>query len=47
MIAKMKKYTFLIFHKDYYPFLYALRELGVVHVVEKKCGVIEETSDLY
>jgi V/A-type H+-transporting ATPase subunit I len=43
----MKKYTFLIFHKDYHPFLYALRELGVMHVVEKQSGMIEEHSDLY
>ncbi|MCL2041994.1 MAG: hypothetical protein FWG84_08170 [Bacteroidales bacterium] len=37
----------MIFHKDYHPFLYALRELGVVHIVEKQCGTIEENSDLF
>jgi V/A-type H+-transporting ATPase subunit I len=47
MVTKMKKYTFLIFHKDYHPFLYALRELGVMHVVEKQCGAVEENSDLH
>ena len=47
MITKMKKYTFLIFHKDYHSFLYALRELGVVHVVEKQHGAVDENSELY
>jgi V/A-type H+-transporting ATPase subunit I len=47
MIAKMKKYSFLIFHKDYPDFLHALRELGVVHVIEKQCGAIDENSDLF
>ena len=47
MIAKMKKYTFLIFHKEHQSFLHALRELGVVHVIEKQSGMIEENSDLY
>ena len=46
MIAKMKKYTFLIFHKDYHTFLQSLRELGVVHIVEKQHGTPEENSDL-
>jgi len=36
MVAKMKKLTFLIYHKDYEQFLRDLRELGVVHVVENK-----------
>ena len=47
MIAKMKKYTFLIFHKDHHHFLYALRELGVMHIVEKQSGTIDENSSLY
>jgi V/A-type H+-transporting ATPase subunit I len=47
MIVKMKKYTFLIFHKEYHAFLYALRALGVMHIVEKQCGTPEENSDLY
>lgn len=36
MVTKMKKLTFLIYHKDYEQFLHDLRELGVVHVVENK-----------
>lgn len=38
MIAKMKKYTFLIFHKEYETFLETLRELGVLHVELKEEG---------
>ena len=32
MITKMKKLTFLIYHKDYECFLQNIRDLGVVHV---------------
>ncbi len=35
MIVKMKKYTFLVYHKEYEKFLKEIQELGVVHVVEK------------
>lgn len=38
MIAKMKKLTCLIYHKEYESFLYDLREVGVVHIVERKAG---------
>ena len=34
MITKMKKLTFLVYHKEYEAFLNSLRELGVVHIVE-------------
>lgn len=43
MIIKMKKLTFLVYHKEYDLFLEQLRELGVVHIVEKQCGVMDET----
>ena len=36
MITKMKKLTFLIYHKEYEQFLEQIRELGVVHIVEKQ-----------
>ena len=36
MITKMKKLTFLVYHKEYEDFLNSLRELGVVHIVEKQ-----------
>ena len=40
MITKMKKLTFLVYHKEYEEFLNSLRELGVVHIVEKQQGLI-------
>ena len=44
MITKMKKLTFLVYHKEYEDFLNSLRELGVVHVVEKQQGVAENAE---
>lgn len=44
MIAKMKKYSFLIFHKEYEAFLEKLRELGVLHVEIKDEGSIENAE---
>lgn len=46
MIAKMKRYLFLTFHKDHHLFVEELRELGVVHVIEKQQGQPEEESEL-
>ncbi len=40
MITKMKKLTFLVYHKEYEEFLNSLRELGVVHIVEKQQGLL-------
>ncbi|MBR5854255.1 MAG: ATPase V [Paludibacteraceae bacterium] len=37
----MKKYTFLVFHREYEAFLEQLREAGVVHVTEKAAGMAE------
>ena len=42
MITQMKKYTFLVFHREYEAFLEQLREVGVVHVTEKAAGVAED-----
>lgn len=42
MIEQMKKYTFLVFHRDYDTFLEKLRELGVVHVTEKAAGLADD-----
>ena len=36
MIVPMKKYAFMVYHKEYDSFLHALRDAGVVHVKEKK-----------
>ena len=46
MIEQMKKYTFLVFHRDYEPFLTQLRELGVVHITQKAEGIIEDDEHL-
>ena len=46
MISQMKKYTFLVFHRDYEPFLEQLRDLGVVHVTQKAAGLIEDDEAL-
>ena len=43
MITKMKKLTFLIYHKEYETFLQQIRELGVVHIVERQRGEMDET----
>lgn len=43
MITKMKKLTFLVYHKEYEAFLEQIRELGVVHVVERQCGEMDDT----
>jgi V/A-type H+-transporting ATPase subunit I len=46
MISKMKKYTFLVFHRDYDTFLTQLRDVGVVHISEKAAGLIENDETL-
>lgn len=42
MVAKMKKFTFLAFHKDYERFLHNLRELGMIHVAEQDRTEVNE-----
>ena len=42
MITQMKKYTFLVFHREYEAFLKQLRDLGVVHVTEKAAGMADD-----
>ncbi len=44
MITKMKKLTFLVYHKEYEEFLNGVRELGVVHVAEKQQGVADNAE---
>ena len=46
MITQMKKYTFLVFHRDYDAFLTRLRDLGVVHITQKAAGVMENDETL-
>lgn len=47
MITPMSKFSFLVYHKDYNPFLNNVKELGVVHLVEKQKEVSEEIRDGY
>lgn len=42
MITQMKKYTFLVFHKEYDAFLEQLRESGVVHISQKAEGAADD-----
>lgn len=44
MITKMKKYTFLVYYKDYDRFLEEVRSLGVVHIQEKMQGTPENAG---
>ncbi len=46
MITRMKKYTFLVFHRDYDTFLTQLRDLGVVDITTKAAGLIENDEAL-
>jgi len=41
MIVKMRKYSFLVYHKIYLEFLDKIRDIGVLHVIEKASGVSE------
>lgn len=46
MVVEMMKYSFLIYHQEYTQFLEDIRNLGVVHVIEKGVGSPQEESDL-
>lgn len=45
MIVPMQKYTFLVFHADYHPFLRGLRKIGVVDVVRRTKALSEEATE--
>lgn len=46
MIAKLKKYTFLVYHREYNELLVTLRDAGVVHIIEKgKSQEEQQTGD--
>lgn len=45
MVAKMKKFLFLAYHKDYERFLHDLRDLGLIHVAETD-RTVEDTDAL-
>lgn len=42
MVVEMKKVSFLIYHKEYMDVLNAIRDLGVLHVIEKERGAIND-----
>lgn len=46
MVVKMKKYLFLVFHRDYLNFLKQLRSCGVVHVTRKKSDDLEPSPEM-
>lgn len=45
MIVPMQKYTFLVFHADYHPFLKGLREIGVVDIVKRSKALSVEATE--
>lgn len=44
MIVKMKRYSFLVYYKQYMEFLEKIREIGVLHVIEKPEGIAENDN---
>ena len=44
MITKMKKLTFLIHSGEYDQFLEHLRSIGVVHVIQKQQGTVQDQT---
>lgn len=42
MIVPMKKYSFLIYHKEYAGFLNELQKTGILHVIEKQSGELAD-----
>jgi V/A-type H+/Na+-transporting ATPase subunit I len=47
MIAAMTKYSMLVYHREYEDFLEKLRELGVVHILEKEIAITDEIREKY
>jgi V/A-type H+-transporting ATPase subunit I len=45
MIIPMQKYSFLVYHENYSDFLSDLKELGVVHIIEKKDEPTEKMQE--
>ena len=44
MITKMKKITFLVYHKEYNLFLKNLRDLGMIHIAERQQGIVDNAA---
>lgn len=47
MIVPMLKYSFLVYHQDHEEFLKNLREIGVVHIMQKKGEFSEEAKQAF
>ncbi len=47
MIVPMTKYSFLVYHQNYQEFLEGIRDLGVLHVVEREKDVSDSTIEKY
>lgn len=47
MIVPMHKFSFLVFHQEYTDFLEKVREIGVVHLIEKQDEVSDEIREKY
>lgn len=46
MIVPMKKYTFLIYHKDFDQFLNQLCDQGVLDVIVRQTGALDKSNEL-
>ena len=42
MIIPMKKYSFLVYHREYSDFLNQLQKTGILHVIEKESGELAD-----
>ncbi len=47
MIVPMHKFSFLVFHQDYAQFLDDVRDIGVVHLIEKQSEVSDAVRTQY
>lgn len=47
MVAKMKKFLFLAYHKDYDSFLHDLRDLGLIHVAGTDRAIDDDVLNDY
>ncbi|TVR42048.1 MAG: hypothetical protein EA394_04350 [Bacteroidia bacterium] len=47
MIVPMHKFSFLVFHRDYPEFLDKVRDIGVIHLIEKQEDVPDQVRDKY
>ena len=47
MIVPMNKFSFLVYHRDYHDFLEQVRDIGVLHLIEKQDDVSDEVREEY